>query len=545
MLPEKNDLKENKQCISTRCGLGMNMRTTSYTDHWNENVKNCWFQYRLLLGVAISFLILFFGGITVFAETTGTVIPASAKIRAEANTSSTVVSSAVSGTTLTIMSEVTGDDGSTWYEVYVDASTKGFIRSDLVSKGTSTTETATTTTTTAAADTAATTATANVTAVDNQTCRVSVTSARVRTSASTTADLVASVGKGTTLTITGKTTGDDGKEWYQVSFTYNNQSYKGFVRADLVTFGEIEEEPAVTEVEGGTQTEEAETAETTETGAEATDSAAETGTETVSADAVAEETTQDETQSASAEMTILTTEETPPLPEGFTEVAVTLNDQAVRAWKNGDFYIFYAQSSSGGEGFYMYDSAEVTYQRFYMSNVVLSEEEAVDGSIFRTLVIVLAIVVVLLLVLVTILAIKMNDYRSELEWDRDDDDDDDNYDDDNYDDDDDDSDDEDEDRYDDNHDDISHRRKESNVHGKSRMHSKTPIRHSETSQETSRKVQTSHKDTKPRNFLEVEEEQLSKITGKTPMKTTSDQLDFDPDDEDTFVFINLDGDEID
>ena len=491
------------------------MKSDSYMGFENRKSSKSGLRVRITLGFVTSILCILLCGMFVFADTTGTIIPASAKIRAEANTSSTVVSSVISGSTITIIDEVTGDDGSVWYQVYVDASTKGFIRSDLVTKSTTGDTTQTTAETTTAATT---TTTASVTAVDNQSCKVSVTSARVRNNASATADLVASVSRGTVLTVSGKAAGDDGKEWYQVSFNYNNQSYKGFIRSDLVTFGELEEEePAVTEVEGTTGTTSTDTQNVEATDAEQTDET------TVSADAAVEETTTQETtdnsptSGNSQDMTILTTEETPLMPAGFTEVAVTLNDQAVRAWKNGDFYIFYAMSASGSEGYYMYDSAEVTYQRYYMTNVTAVEEDESDTSIFKTLFIILAIVVVLLLVLVTILAIKMNDYRSELEWDEDDDDEDE---------DDDDSDDDDEDDEDDF-------KEEENVPVRRKVAPKKPV--------------AQQRDGKPRNFLEVEEEYIHKGSDKSAgQKNIQPVMDgFDPDDEDTFVFINLDGDEID
>lgn len=496
------------------------MKSDSYMGFENRKSSKSGLRVRITLGFVSSILCILLCGMFVFADTTGTIIPASAKIRAEANTSSTVVSSVTSGSTITIIDEVTGDDGSVWYQVYVDASTKGFIRSDLVTKST-TGDTAQTTTATTAATTTPTT-TASVTAVDSQSCKVSVTSARVRNNASATADLVASVSRGTVLTVSGKAAGDDGKEWYQVSFNYNNQSYKGFIRSDLVTFGELEEEePAVTEVEGTTGTTSTDTENT-----EATDAQQQTDETTVSADAAVEETTTQETSDNSQatgtaqEMTILTTEETPLLPAGFTEVAVTLNDQSVRAWKNGDFYIFYAKSAAGSEGYYMYDSAEVTYQRYYMTNVTAVEENENDNSIFKTLFIVLAVVVVLLLVLVTILAIKMNDYRSELEWDEDDEDDEDEEDDDDDDDDEDDDEDEEEEE-----------------------EEKVPVRR----KTPSKKPVVQQRDGKPRNFLEVEEEYIHKTSNKPAARKNMQPVmdEFDPDDEDTFVFINLDGDEID
>ena len=87
------------------------------------------------------------------AESAAKVTASSAKIRKSADSSSEVIGSAAKDKTISIKSQTKGADGYTWYEVYVDANTLGYIRSDLVnitdgstppsSSGTTTTTTTT------------------------------------------------------------------------------------------------------------------------------------------------------------------------------------------------------------------------------------------------------------------------------------------------------------------------------------------------------------------------------------------------------------------
>ena len=67
------------------------------------------------------------------AESAAKVTASSAKIRKSADSSSEVIGSASKDKTISIKSQTKGADGYTWYEVYVDANTLGYIRSDLVS----------------------------------------------------------------------------------------------------------------------------------------------------------------------------------------------------------------------------------------------------------------------------------------------------------------------------------------------------------------------------------------------------------------------------
>jgi len=508
------------------------------------------------------------------AAATGTVIPATAKIRSEASTSSEAVGSTSAGKTVNILEETTGSDGNVWYKIEVDGSTTGYIRSDLVNKsGSVESSSATSSSTTSSTSSGS----SSVTTVDSQAATVSTDSANVRSTASTTGSVVASVKKGAAVTITGQATGDDGKDWYQVTFTNNGSSATGFIRSDLVSAGSA----ATTEV-SGTKTNdsnESDTSEGTATDEGTTEEGStEEGTTEEGTEAAPEEQSAEEEQQSSnstGDVTVMNTEETPQLPAGFQEVAVTLNGEEVRAWKNGDFYIFYGMGQDGTEGYYMYDAVQTVYQRYFMTNTETTDANGSDGAsgILKPVVIVMAVILVILLVIITILTIKMNDYRAELEWD----------------------DDEDDDYYPEDEDDDVDFEEEEEVrrpqHKKVKrerpvrvieedeeedeepvrpMPKKKPVPAKQTvpvkktqparqSQETrqpkaqpgrapqSGKVQSAKPSAaKPRNFMETDEEEIVRPVKKVKKPAVRSVVDdVDPDDEDSFVFINLDGDDLD
>ena len=193
------------------------------------------------------------------AESAAKVTASSAKIRKTADSSSEVIGSAAKDKAISIKSQTKGADGYTWYEVYVDANTLGYIRSDLVnitdgstppsSSGTTTTTTTTTSTPTATPAPVVNETPVEVTAVEP--LRATVTggqSVRVRSNASTTSQIVTTAENGMALTVTGQATGTDGKTWYQISFISNSVEVTGFIRSDYVALsGElqapVEEQP--------------------------------------------------------------------------------------------------------------------------------------------------------------------------------------------------------------------------------------------------------------------------------------------------------------
>ncbi len=192
------------------------------------------------------------------AESAAKVTASSAKIRKSADSSSEVIGSAAKDKTISIKSQTKGADGYTWYEVYVDANTLGYIRSDLVSitdgstpSSSSTTTTTTTTTTATATPAPAVNETpADVTAVEPVSATVTGgQSVRVRSNASTTSQIVTTAENGMALTVTGQAAGTDGNTWYQVNFIANNAEVTGFIRSDYVALsGELQapstEQPA-------------------------------------------------------------------------------------------------------------------------------------------------------------------------------------------------------------------------------------------------------------------------------------------------------------
>ena len=86
---------------------------------------------RHVLAVVLFCMVMSIGFVCL-ADEQGTVSVASAKIRASADASSEALGSVKQGGTVDIIGKTTGTDGKEWYQVYVDASTKGFIRGDLV-----------------------------------------------------------------------------------------------------------------------------------------------------------------------------------------------------------------------------------------------------------------------------------------------------------------------------------------------------------------------------------------------------------------------------
>ena len=359
------------------------------------------------LAVMLFCMVLSIGTVVFADEVPATVIVAGAKIRATADTSSEALAGVKSGDTLSICGQTTGADGNIWYQVYVNADTKGFIRSDLVQKNSdgsistvpnenankSTTTSSTTTTTTV--DTSET----QVTAVEQKTGTVVTSNVRIRKGASTQHDVVATANKGMVLTVTGEAAGADGKKWYQVSFSYNNKEITGFIRADLVTFDSVSPDTAVSEITG---TEEVPEETTTEA---VTEEAAEPVTE--------EQQQEQETKDENANMILMNVEEEVYVLPEFTEIILKWQDQDIKAFKNGQFYLFYAQKQNGETGWFMYDSENGVYQRYVYdtADATIPKESGFSGSPF--LLIILVIVIVILIAVIGLMFLKLREYTSD------------------------------------------------------------------------------------------------------------------------------------
>ena len=215
-------------------------------------------------------LILWQGqSIGAFAMGTAKVTASSGKIREKADTNSTVLASVKEGDTLDVVASTTGNDTYTWYKVFVNGQSQGYIRGDLVSvEGTIPAEQAGSSTTSVSSTTASSTTTTtvgsggnvttvgsggNVTTVGStestttavqsdsdgtaeqmsvspsQVIRAKVTEkVRVRKGPGTeNYDVAGSADAGTEVSVSGEASGE-GATWYQVSFTQSGSTINGF-----------------------------------------------------------------------------------------------------------------------------------------------------------------------------------------------------------------------------------------------------------------------------------------------------------------------------
>ncbi len=224
-------------------------------------------QAALTIFIVAAVLVVLFGkqfALTVFAST-GKVTATTANVRAQASTTSDAVASLSKGDTIEIKSQTTGTDGKVWYEITVNATTTGYIRSDLVEITDGTTPTtaggADTTTTTTTTTTAPTANAEGITAVE-PVSGTTTADVNVRADASTNSEIVAKANNGLTLTVTGTKQGTDGNTWYYLSFTKDGVSTTGYIRSDYVRLsGDLKEPSAETPAEEPVQT----TTETVET----------------------------------------------------------------------------------------------------------------------------------------------------------------------------------------------------------------------------------------------------------------------------------------
>lgn len=165
--------------------------------------------------------------------------PKGANIRKEASTSSAAVGGAENGKVLTVITQVQGGDGYTWYQVKSGEVT-GYIRSDLVevTEGSAPTEGGEGGEGGQGGE--GTSAPTQVTAVNPISATVSSESGKIRDSASSEGQILAEVTASTVLTVTGQAVDADGREWYQVSFISGETEVQGFIRYDYVTLaGEL------------------------------------------------------------------------------------------------------------------------------------------------------------------------------------------------------------------------------------------------------------------------------------------------------------------
>ena len=352
-----------------------------------------------VLAAMVFCLVLSIATVCYADEVSATVTVASVKIRASADPNSQQLGSAKQGGTVSIIGQTTGTDGKTWYQVFVDANTKGFIRADLVNVTGTGTIGSVSSDASASASTATTTTTdTQVSSTDKKSGTVQTNNVRIRKGASTTADVVATANRGMVVTVTGEAAGDDGKTWYQISFTYNSKEITGFIRSDLVTFDTLPADTAQTTING--------TSETEATTEEATEPATE------------EQPQEQESSSSSGDtqnMILMNVDDVPYIMPEFNPIILKWEDQDINAYKNGDFYLFYAQKQNGEEGWYVFDSVNNVYERYVYSTAgaTVPETSAMSGNMLP--VIILAVIIVILLIAIILMFMKLREYTGEYE----------------------------------------------------------------------------------------------------------------------------------
>ena len=323
------------------------------------------------LSAVLSATIFVSMGVQAFAytETTGTVATSNVKVRSEASTTASQISSLKEGDTVEIIDEATDASGYVWYKIRVNKSEKGYVRSDLIKKSGDSSAKAETTTTTTTNTTESNAAEASLpattaTATEARPATITQDSVNVREGAGTAYNSVGKVTKGDTVTITGEATDSDNKTWYQVTFGSSNKT--GFIRSDLLEVSE------------------AAPAETTETpeGGEASEAVEGEGE---NAEAPAEEQPEESQQ---------------------TESASDAGD--------GHYSLVYLEDGENGAVWYLYDNIEGYRVKVNeLIDAAKSSDEVSklvkSNNNYKTILIILAVVIAALVVGLILLALKLRD----------------------------------------------------------------------------------------------------------------------------------------
>lgn len=228
------------------------------------------YAVRMAAVLGAAFVLIWCDPMVSRAEPTGTVKPSSVNIRKEPSQDSEVIGSTTGGKEISIRGKV-DVSGVTWYQVYVQGDTLGYVRADMVeqkgdeeiptvsapsaggeqetpSEGAGEQDTAQ-----AGESEPSASGGAQVQAqeeMDKQYATIKVASAKVRPDPSTSNNPVESIPSGTQVVVSGKSEGTDSKTWYYVTFTGANGSEKtGYIRSDLLELGDMlpVEEPPVEE----------------------------------------------------------------------------------------------------------------------------------------------------------------------------------------------------------------------------------------------------------------------------------------------------------
>jgi len=169
----------------------------------------------------------------------GTVTCKSGKVRKDADSKSSFAFGVTKDEIVTVIGEKKDAQGNLWYQIKVMNST-GYIRADLIKKSNTEVKTESTIEVKEAeTSNAATNSNETNNTQQNQTNGSSPTvkgsNVIVREEASTKSGIRTVVQNGLAVNVLSQEQGkDDGKTWLNVSFVFNNNNYKGYIRSDLV-----------------------------------------------------------------------------------------------------------------------------------------------------------------------------------------------------------------------------------------------------------------------------------------------------------------------
>ncbi len=245
-----------------------------------------------------------------------------------------------------------------------------------------------------------------------------VDNVNVRTEASAESERVCKIPMNTELTIVDQTTGSDGNVWYSITFTHEGQEKSGWIRSDMVTVTETQEQP---EEEGSVP--------------EEGGAAAPAGGYSI----------QEPVEEFPASNALSQT----GLQAGETNVTAWVVDAGLTGGR--ELYLVWAADSSGSQGWFYYDPQEGTFQREMgqfsgggagesggmiesLQSELADRKDEYEAGLSQRLYIIIGLGVLsgILLIIVIILAVKLR--NSEYEYydedeDEEDEDEDDDYDD--------------------------------------------------------------------------------------------------------------------
>ncbi len=229
-----------------------------------QNKKGFEIVSKLFLLAAVLVLqMVIFGQTTITANAQGTakVTADSGKIRKTPDTSSDVLASVKQNDELTVIAQTTASDGYTWYKIFVDDSTKGYIRADLVGNVEGSIETESASDAAANGNDSAASDTANDTVEEEDEpqqqavefvqvnpstvskAKVTGSSVNVRSNPSTNASVAGKAKGDTEVNVFGEAADSTGNIWYQVKFTSNDKTVEGFIRSDFLEILETQDIP--------------------------------------------------------------------------------------------------------------------------------------------------------------------------------------------------------------------------------------------------------------------------------------------------------------